>query len=116
MSKYLFLLYADETQGPKPGSPELEQQIAAYDRYYHEVADRGLFQGGDPVQPSATATTVRVRDGAMQAAAGPFAPGGDQVIGFYVLDCKDHDEAVTYAARIPAASHGAIEVRPILQM
>ena len=116
MSKYLFLLYADESQMPSPGSPELERQGAAYDQYYREVAARGLFQSGEPVQPSSTATTVRVRDGSAQAASGPFAAGSDQVIGFYVLDCKDRDEAVTYAAKIPAASHGAIEVRPIFQM
>jgi hypothetical protein len=114
--KYLFLLYADESAAPAPGSPALEQQQEAYGRYYQEVSERGLFQSGDPVQPSATATTVRVRNGSPQATAGPFASGSDQVIGFYVLDCKDQDEAVTYAAKIPAASQGAIEVRPILQM
>lgn len=114
--KYLFLLYADESAAPAPGSPDLELQVAAYGRYYEEVSGRGLFQSGDPVQPSRTATTVRVRDGAPQTATGPFVPGKDQVIGFYVLDCKDGDEAVTYAAKIPAASHGAVEVRPIFQM
>ncbi len=114
--KYMFLLYADETAAPRPGSPELEQQMEAYGRYYEEVSQRGLFQSGDPVQPSSTATTVRVRNGSAQTAAGPFTSGKDQLVGFYVLDCKDQDEAITYAARIPAASHGAIEVRPIAQM
>jgi len=114
--KYLFLLYADESAGPRPGSPELDAQAAAYGRYYQEVSERGLFQSGDPVQPSPSATTVRVRDGLARADAGPFAPGQDQLVGFYVLDCKDNEEAVTYAAKVPAASHGAVEVRPILQM
>jgi hypothetical protein len=114
--KYLFLLYADESQAPKLGSPEMDQQQAAYGAYYEDVAGRGLFKGGDPVQPSATATTVRVRDGATQSASGPFGNGKDQIIGFYVLDVHDEAEAVTYAAKIPAASHGAIEVRPIVQM
>jgi hypothetical protein len=114
--KYLYLLYADESAAPAPGSPELEQQLDAYGRYYQEVSERGLFQSGDPVQPSSTATTVRVRNGSAQLASGAFAPGKDQLIGFYVLDCKDRDEAIAYAAKVPAASHGAIEVRPILQM
>src|SRR5215475_3834409 len=68
--KYLYLLYADESQAPAPGSPEMERQGAAYDAYYHDVAERGLFQSGEPVQPSATATTVRVRDGATQTLSG----------------------------------------------
>jgi hypothetical protein len=67
------------------------------------------------VLPSATATTVGVRGGSTKTSSGPFASGKEQIIGFYVLDCKDQSEAVTYAAKIPAASHGAIEVRPILQ-
>jgi hypothetical protein len=116
MSKFLYLLYADETRAPKPGSAEMEQQGAAYDQYYKEVAARGLIQGGDPVQPSATSTTVRVRSGSTQTAAGPFAAGSDQLIGFYVMECKDRDEAIAYAAKVPAAGHGAVEVRPIFQM
>jgi hypothetical protein len=114
--KYLFLLYADETRAPRPGTPEMDQQQEAYGRYYQEVSDRGVFQSGDPVQPSSTATTVRVRNGSTQTATGPFTTGRDQLVGFYVLDCKDQGDAVTYASRIPAASAGAIEVRPIFQM
>lgn len=112
--KYLFLLYADEARMPAPGSAELQQQVDAYGRYYDEVSSRGLFQSGDPVQPSSTATTVRVRNGSTEATAGPAAPGGDQIIGFYVLDCRDQEEAVTYGAKIPAARQGSVEVRPIL--
>lgn len=114
--KYLFLLYADESKAPRPGTPAFDAQNEAYGRYYTEVSERGLFQTGDPVQPSATATTVRVRNGSAQAAAGPFAAGQDQLVGFYVLDCKDQGEAITYASRVPAASVGAVEVRPIAQM
>lgn len=114
--KYLYLLYADESKAPAPGTPDFEQQNQAYGRYYEEVAGRGLFQAGDPVQPSSTATTVRVRNGSTQAASGPFGAGAEQLVGFYVLDCKDPDEAVAYAARVPAASVGAVEVRPILSM
>jgi hypothetical protein len=113
--RYLYLLYADESKAPAPGTPDFDRQNEAYGRYYEEVSGRGLFQSGDPVQPSATATTVRVRNGSTQAASGPFSTGAEQLVGFYVMDCRDADEAVAYAARVPAASVGAVEVRPLLQ-
>jgi hypothetical protein len=114
--KYLYLLYADESKMPPPGSLEMQQQGEAFDGYYKEVSQKGLFQSGDPVQPSSTATTVRVRNGSTQASPGPGGNGGDQIVGFYVMDCKDQDEAVTYAAKVPIASVGAVEVRPILSL
>jgi hypothetical protein len=114
--KYLYLLYADESKAPAPGSPDFDRQNEAYGRYFEEVSGRGLIKSGDPVQPSSTATTVRVRDGTTQSSSGPFSTGAEQLIGFYVMDCKDADEAVAYAARVPAASVGAVEVRPIFSM
>jgi hypothetical protein len=114
--KYLFLLYDNEALAPAPGSPEMQQQLQGYGAFYEEVASRGLFQSGDPVQGSNTATTVRVRGGATQPTRGPHDSGPEQVIGFYVLDCKDSEEAVACAAKIPAAATGAVEVRPILVM
>jgi hypothetical protein len=113
--KYLYLLYADESKTPAPGSAEMNAVLDAYGRYFQEVSQKGLIRGGDPVMPSATATTVRVRGGSTKTSSGPFASGKEQIIGFYVLDCKDQKEAVSYGAKIPAASHGAIEVRPILE-
>ena len=112
--KYLFLLYADESGFPAPGSPEATAQYEAYDAFFQHVDGRGLFQAGDPVQPSSAATTVTVRDGATATSAGPAIPGGEQIIGFYVLDVAGADEAVELAARIPAAAHGRVEARPIL--
>jgi len=112
--KYLFLLYADENGFPPPGSPESEAQMAAYGRFYEEVDGRGLFQAGDPVQRSATATTVAVRNGETSTSAGPAKPDGEQIIGFYVLEVAGDEEAVELAAKIPAAGHGRVEARPIL--
>ena len=114
--KYLYLLYADESKAPAPGTPEFDRQNEAYGRYYDEVSGKGLFQSGDPVQPSSAATTVRVRNGSTQAASGPFSAGAEQLVGFYVMECGSSDEAVAYAAKVPAASVGAVEVRPLLQM
>jgi hypothetical protein len=114
--KFLYLLYADESRMPAYGSPEMQQQADAFDGFFKEVSAKGLFQSGDPVQPSSTATTVRVRNGSTEAIPGPGGGGGDQIIGFYVMDCKDQDEAVTYAAKVPISRVGAVEVRPILAL
>ena len=114
--KYLFLLYADESQMPAPGSPELNQQLAAYGAFYEEAAGAGVFSAGDPIHGSSAAKTVRTRGDSVDSQAGPFSAGGDQIIGFYVLDVASEAEAITYASKIPAAGVGAVEVRPILQM
>jgi hypothetical protein len=114
--KYLYLLYADESKMPHPGSPAFEAQNEAFNNYFAEINGKGIFKAGDPVQASSTSKTVRVRNGSANAAAGPFAHSGDQIVGYYVVECKDMDEAVKYAAECPVASVGAMEVRPILQM
>jgi hypothetical protein len=112
--KYLFLLYADEGAAPPHGTPEFDAQLAAYGAFFEEIDRRGVFQAGDPVQPSATATTVTVRDGRSATSEGPAKPGGEQLIGFYVLDVSGAEEALELAAKIPAAQHGRVEARPIM--
>jgi len=114
--KYLYLLYADESKMAHPGSPGFEAQNEAFNTYFAEIDGRGMFKAGDPVHPSKASKTVRVRNGSTEAASGPFVHGGDQLVGFYVIEARDLDEAVTYAAKCPAAHAGAVEVRPILQM
>ena len=113
--KYLCLLYSDETQSPPPGSPEMNQILEAYGSFFGEVTAAGVMAGGDPVEASSSAVTVREREGSTQTAPGPYSPGGEQVIGFYIFECASKDEAVKWAAKIPAARYGAIEVRPILK-
>ena len=112
--KYLYLLYADESKMPAPDSAQMQQQQAAFGRYYEELSGKGMFKAGDPVQPSRMATTVRVRNGSTKTASGPATTGSEQVIGFYVIEAKNQDEAVAYAAKVPSASVGSIEVRPII--
>ena len=112
--KYLCLLHADESKAPAMGSPEMDQLQAAYGKFFEEASGAGVFAGGDPVQNSSTAFIVRLRDGHTQRSAGTFAPDSDPVIGYYVFECASDDEAAGYAAKIPAAGAGAIEVRPIL--
>ena len=114
--KYLYLLYADESNMPRPGTPAFDAQNTAFNDYFAEIDGKGMFKAGDPVQGSKTSKTVRVRNGHTQAESGPFVKTGDQLVGFYVIEASDLDEAVKYAAKCPAAHGGAVEVRPILQM
>jgi hypothetical protein len=114
--KYLFLLWQDEAAMPAPGTPTFDATMAAYGAYYDDAAGKGVFQSGDPLTPSAAARTVRVRGGSTDAASGTFSKSTEQLIGFYVLDVASEDDAVQWAAKIPAASTGAIEVRPVLSM
>ena len=116
MSKYLFLLWQDESNHPAPGTPEADKEFAAYGAMFEEANGAGIFQGGDPLQPVAAAQTVKVRNGSTESSRGAFSSGPEQLIGFYVLDCKDDADAAQWAAKIPAAAKGAIEVRPILVM
>ena len=112
--KYLLAIYADEGVEPKPGTPEMEQLLKDYYAFSEEVQAKGMMVGGEALEPVATATTVRVRGGKTETTDGPFAETKEQLGGFYILDCKDLDEAIAYAARIPSAAHGSVEVRPIM--
>ena len=87
--------------------------MTAYNAFTEEVRDRGLFEAGEALHPTATATTVRVRDGQTVTTDGPFAETKEALGGFYLSRRKDLDEAIELAAKIPGAKHGSIEVRPI---
>jgi hypothetical protein len=112
--RYLALIYEPE----RPPDAEIDQamldaEMAAYGAFTAEIRDRGIFVAGEALQPSSTATTVRIRDGRMEATDGPFAETKEVLGGFYLLACRDLDEAIGLAARIPAAKRGSIEIRPI---
>ena len=113
--EYLLLIYANENDDPRPGTPEGDAFMNAYWAYTEEVQQKKLTQGSNALQPVSTATTVRVRDGKTQTTDGPFAETKEQLGGYYLLDCKDLDEAIEYAAKIPSAKHGTIEIRPIMK-
>ena len=114
--RYMLLIYNDETKDLAPSDPGWDELMAAYGAFTDEVRANGTFVGGDPLQPTMTATTVRVRDGQVLNSDGPFAETKEQLGGFYMLDCRDLDQALELAARIPAAKTGSIEVRPLLEM
>ena len=111
--QYPMLIYSNENDDPNPGTPEGDKFMGAYYAFTEEVQQKKLMLGSNALQPVATATTVRVRDGKTQTTDGPFAETKEQLGGYYLLDCKDLDEAIEYAAKIPSAKHGAIEIRPI---
>lgn len=111
--QYLLLIYSNEASEPQPGTPEFDQLIQGYGQFTQEVQEAGALVGGNALKPVATATTVRVREGKADVTDGPFAETKEQLGGYYLLECKDLDEALAYAAKIPSAAHGSIEVRPI---
>jgi hypothetical protein len=111
--KYLLMIYTPEGVEANMPKAESEAYMAAYFAFTKETRDRNLFVGGEALQPTSTATTVRVRDGQTVITDGPFAETKEQLGGYYLLDCKDLDEAIEMAAKIPGAAHGSIEIRPI---
>lgn len=111
--RYLLLIYTPETDMATVPPEQIRAQTEAYGAFTADIRDRGAMQAGEALQPTPTATTVRVRDGRTLVTDGPFAETKEALGGFYLLDVKDLDEALEIAARIPGAQHGAIEVRPI---
>jgi hypothetical protein len=111
--KYMLLLYGSEEREMEPA--ELDAIMDEYWAYNDMLREKGHLIAGEALQPTATATTVRVRNGATQTADGPFAETKEQLGGFYFLEAKDLDEAIALAARVPDARNGSIEVRPIME-
>jgi hypothetical protein len=112
--QYLLTIYSDESWFGTASPQELGELMEAYGRFTEEVKAAGAFVGGEGLQPTATATTVRVRDGETLFTDGPFAETREQLAGFYLLECADLDEATKWAAKIPDAKRGSIEVRPVM--
>jgi hypothetical protein len=113
--KYLLLIYTPEAT--EPPAPEAQQaQMEAYNAFTNRVKDAGAFVGAEALQPTATATTVRVRDGQTLTTDGPFAETKEALGGYYLVEAKDLDEAIDYAAGIPGALEGSIEVRPVWEI
>ena len=116
MARYIFLQYVDESQAPRPGSPELQAQIDAFATYLDELKAADAFKDGDPCQPTSATFSVTVRDGQAKTTDGPMHAGSPWLNGYFVLDCKDRAEAAAWAAKNPAAHVGTVEVHPILSL
>ena len=110
--QYMLMIYTDATE-PRPGSPEFDEYLQGYFQVSNEAQEKGVMVGGNALDSVSTATTVRVRNGTAQTIDGPFAETKEQLGGYYLLDCKDLDEAIGYAAKIPGAQYGSVEIRPV---
>jgi hypothetical protein len=117
--RYMFLIYSRETDMAGRSMAEVEQMKAAHWAVMDETRARGIFQGAEPLHPTATATTVRMEGGSPLVLDGPFAETKEQLAGYYILDCQDLDEAIGWAAKIPTAckgGSGCIEIRPLMAL
>ncbi len=112
--RYMMLIYGVEPT-TMPSQADQEAEMNAYNEFTREINESGAMLGGEALHPIASATTVRVRDGKTLTTDGPFAETKEQLGGFYLLKCKDLDEAIGIAAKIPGARNGSIEVRPVME-
>jgi hypothetical protein len=111
--KYLCLIYSDENV--LHNSPDSPRDGECYD-YFQSVQQSGRMLAAEPLEPVATATTVRVRGGKLSITDGPFAETKEQLAGFYLIEARDLNEAIQLASKIPPAREGSIEVRPVRQL
>lgn len=113
--KYMLLIYHDETGWAGKSESERQEIYAEYRQLIGELSSRGQYVAGDQLQPAATATSVRVREGKQMVTDGPFAETREQVGGFFMIEANNQQEATSIAARIPSARMGTIEVRPVVE-
>ena len=113
--KYMALIYSAENAGPQYGTPEFEQMVSDYMSITKKFEKDGVLLSGDGLQDVSTATTVSIRDGKVETIGGPFAETKEQLGGYYLLNCENLDQALKYAAMIPTAKYGRIEVRPLME-
>jgi hypothetical protein len=109
--RYALLICNDENAVLTPEGRQ--ERSAAFTAFQDEMQARGVLLGGERLRPTSSSTIVRVRDGGVVIADGPFAETKEQVAGFYLVECRDLDEAIEVASKIPGAQYGTIEVRPV---
>ena len=114
--RYALLIYASEQDWASQTEEQAQTQFQDYMAFTKDIVDRGIMKSGEALQPTATATTVRVRNGETLSTDGPFAETKEQLGGFYIVEARDLDEAIELAARIPDVRNGSIEVRPIMEI
>ena len=114
--KYMLLIHDEEQAWGKLSEPERQKIYGEYGQFGQELKAGGHYLAGSQLQPTSTATSVRVRDGKLLVTDGPFAETREQLGGYYLVDAKNLDEAIGIAARIPSARMGTIEVRPVVEM
>jgi hypothetical protein len=114
--QYMLFIYGDEKAREAMSEEERNRVFQEYGAYTQELRDKGVMVAGDALQPTSSATTVRVRDGEQLTTDGPFAETKEQLGGYYLIDVETLDEAIEWAAKIPGARQGTIEVRPLMSI
>ena len=114
--KYMLLIYGNETGMLAASQEKAGQMMAAYGAYTEAMKKAGVHVDSSRLRPTASGTTVRVANGKTEVLDGPYAETKEQLGGYYMIDVPDLDAALSWAARCPGASHGAIEVRPLWVM
>jgi hypothetical protein len=114
--QYLLLIYENEQNWANQSASDAGAMMTEYRAFTESIAKSGNYKGGNALQPTKTATTVRVRNGKRQTTDGPFAETREQLGGYYLVDANDLDEAIGMAERIPGSRTGSIEVRPIMSL
>ena len=112
--QYLALLYTDPALEPAYGTPEFEKLMGEYFAFTAFLKEKGAFKGGDGLKPVETATCVRLRSGKVETMDGPFAETKEYLGGYYLMEVPDLDTALKYAAMIPTAKYGTVEMRPVM--
>jgi hypothetical protein len=114
--RYLLLIYGPEWDASAMTEEQVQASMEEWTDYTANLLKRGVMEGGDALEPTSTATTVRVRSGDTLTTDGPFAETNEVLGGYYVLNCKDLNEAIEIAAKCPGARNGSIELRPITDL
>jgi hypothetical protein len=113
--KYMCLIYEDETVWQKMPKADLDKLFAEYSAFKDDIKNSGHLVGCNPLQPTHTATTIRVRNGKVSTTDGPFAETKEQLGGYFLIEARDLNDAIQLASRIPGARLGSVEVRPIAE-
>jgi hypothetical protein len=113
--QYMLLIYSDPANEPTYGTPEFDQMMGGYFALNQQMKADGTLRGGEALKGVETATSLRIKSGKVETMDGPFAETREHLGGFYIVDVPDLDAALKYAAMIPAASHGTVEVRPMME-
>ena len=112
--QYMLLIYSNEEAWDRRSEEEQGQMMQAYGAFTQELRDSGAMVAGDALEPTETATTVRVQNDETLTTDGPFAETKEQLGGYYLIEAGSLDEAIEWAAKIPGARHGSVEVRPVM--
>ena len=114
--KYLCLIYGDETQREKLPKADMDAFVAEYLALNASLQESGRFIAAAPLKSTGFGTTVRMREGRLSVTDGPFAETKEQLLGYYLIEVADLDDAIQVASRIPNARFGCVEVRPLADM